>query len=83
MVTRGAVLSLWGIVLEQSLSRGGSEVEQRVSYRMTTVGLGGMAPRRLGGGTVWRRGGVDDKPGEKLCFRSTTLEMGSRRGRWR
>jgi hypothetical protein len=30
MATRDAVFPLWGIILEQSLASGGSEVEQRV-----------------------------------------------------
>jgi hypothetical protein len=38
--------------------------------------------RAQGGGTVWRHGGVDGKPGERLRW-SNTLEVGSRRERWR
>jgi hypothetical protein len=49
------------------------------STTSTTLSLGGMARRGLGrmcqdrlarggGGTIWRRGGVDGKSGERLRF---------------
>jgi hypothetical protein len=46
IVTSGVVLSLWGIVLEQSLARGGSKVERCVPYHIDYSGS-------------WRRGAAE------------------------
>jgi hypothetical protein len=82
IVTRGAILPLWGIVLEQTLASGGSEMERCVPSRIDDDGSWrrGTAedPRRVRvvlraqGGTVWHRGGIDGKPGERLFFGLTT-----------
>jgi hypothetical protein len=61
------------------MARGGSEVEWCVPTRIDDVVSwrrgAAEARRRLhdvlhaqGGGTIWRHGGVDGKPGERLHF---------------
>jgi hypothetical protein len=50
MATRGVVLPLWYIILEQSLASGGSEVEWRV-------------PSRIDDGGFWRRGATEPQQG--------------------
>jgi hypothetical protein len=46
MATRGTVLPMWDIFLEQSLASGGSKVERHV-------------PSRIDDGGSWRRGAVE------------------------
>jgi hypothetical protein len=50
MATRGVVLPLWDIVLEQSLASGGSEVERCV-------------PSGIDDGGFWRRGATEPRQG--------------------
>jgi hypothetical protein len=73
-------LPLEGIVLGTSAGWWRQEVVWCLSSTSMTPSIGGMAQqclrdgcakmnsRRGGGGTVWRRGGVDGKPGERLRF---------------
>jgi hypothetical protein len=79
MATRGAVLPLWGIILEQSLASSGSKLEWPVHSHTDLGGSwrrGAAEARRrvrvvlraLGGGIVWYHGGVDGKHGKRLFF---------------
>jgi hypothetical protein len=52
MVTRGGILPLWGIILEQTLASGGSKVERHVSSRIDDGGS-------------WRRGATEDR--RRVC----------------
>jgi hypothetical protein len=70
---------LWGIILEQSLARGGYEVERCVPYRIDYSWSWWRATaearwrlhfvlRVQGGRTIWRHGGVDGEPGRSFTL---------------
>jgi hypothetical protein len=79
MVTRGAILPLWGIILEWTLASGGSKVERHVSPRINDGGSwrrGATKDRKRvcvvlhaqGEGNDRRHGGINCKPAERLRF---------------